>query len=152
MAVVNTNSSLIHDPFVSGSTPPDPQAARGRLILATGTVTNAATDSNTSKYHLADIPSIALLHEDTFFDVAGDGFAQIVIGTETDPAALVYQTKVTENIVTPIAVGDANHGKPLWEVLGLAADPGGNIGIWKHAQADAAGAGSMPFRIAYIMP
>lgn len=152
MAVVKTNSSLIHDPLVDGSTPPDPQAARGHLMMATGTVSNLATDSNTSKYHLANIPSVAILHEDTFFDVENDGFAQIVIGTEDDTDALVDQTKATENIVTPIAAGDANHGKQLWEVLGLAADPGGMISIWKHAEADAAGAGSMPFRIAYLMP
>lgn len=152
MAVVTTNSDLIHDPLDSSSTPPDPQAARGRPIYATGTVANAAADSNTSKYHLADIPCQAILLPDTFFDVENDGFAQIVIGTETDTDALVDQTKATENIVAPIAQGDANHGKQLWEVLGLPEYPGGMIGIWKHAEADAAGAGSMPFQIAYLMP
>lgn len=152
MAVVSGKSDLIHDPLDSSSTPPDPQQARGQIVHAIGTVSNEATDSNASKYHLADIPSIAILHEDTFFDVAGDGFAQIVIGTEDDTDALVDQTKATENIITPIAVGDANHGKKLWEVLGLSEDPGGLISIWKHAEAAAAGAGSMPFRISYLMP
>jgi len=150
MAVVSTKSDLIHDPLADGSTPPDPQQARGRLIVATGTVANAADDSNTSKYHLADIPSQAILHNDTAFDVENWGFAQVVIGTEDDTDALVDQTKATENIVTPIAFGDANHGKQLWEVLGLAADPGGMISIWAHAEANATGAGSMPFRIAYL--
>jgi hypothetical protein len=152
MAVVSGASNLIQDPLSYTAAPPDPQENRGRLVLATGSVSNLASDSNTSKYELARIPSIALLHEDTFFDVENWGFAQIVIGTETDTDALVDQTKVTENTVTPIAVGDANHGKQLWEVLGLAADPGGEIALWIHAEADAAGAGSMPFRIAYIMP
>lgn len=152
MAAVKINSNLIHDPLVSGSTPPDPQAARGRVIVATGTATNGATDSSASMYHLADIPSQALLYDDCAFDVENWGFAQVVIGTETDTDALVDQTLATENTVTPIAFGDANHGKQLWEVLGLAADPGGNIGLWAHAEAAATGAGSMPFRIVYLMP
>lgn len=152
MAVVSGKSDLIHDPLDSSSTPPDPQQARGRPIHVIGTLTNAATDSNLSKYHLADLPATCILTEDTFFDVAADGFAQIVIGTEDDTDALVDQTKATGNTVTPIAVGDAFHGKQLWEVLGLAANPGGMISIWKHAEANAVGAGSMPFRFVYLMP
>ena len=150
MAVVTSKSNLVHDSFDTGIYPPDPVEARGRLVLMTGTVTNAADDSNGSMYHLVDLPSRCILHHDTFFDVENDGFAQIVIGTKTDTDALVDQTKVTETIAQPITMGDANHGKRLWEGLGLAADPGGMIGIWKHAEAAAAGAGAMPFQIAYI--
>ncbi|MGY9049007.1 MAG: hypothetical protein ACKVKF_18660, partial [Rhodobacterales bacterium] len=132
--------------------PPDPEVARGRLILSTGRVTNLTTDSNLSKYCIAEVPSKALVHEDTFFDVADWGFAQIVIGTETDTDALVDQTKATENIVTPFAVGDTSHLKRWWEVLGLAADPNGLLELWVHAEANATAAGTMDFRIAYIMP
>lgn len=150
MPVTQNRSTLIHDPYDPASVPPDPKAARGRLICATGIATNAADDSTGSMWHLADIPADAILHEDTFFDVEAWGFAQIVIGTRTDTDALVDQTKATETIVTPIAVGDANHGKSLWEVLGLAANPGGMVGLWAHAEANATGAGTMPFRIAYL--
>ena len=151
MAVVETRSDLIHDPMDATSIPPDPVQARGRARHATGTVSNDATDSSGSTYHLADIPADAILLEDTFFDVQGDGFDQIVIGTYSDTTALVNQTKITANIVQPISIGDANHGKRLWEVLGLAESPGGNIGIYKHAAANAAAAGSMPFRISYLV-
>ena len=150
MAVVEEKSDLIHDYLDSASVPPDPVKARGRLIVATGAVVNLAADSNTSMYHLVDLPSDCILQPGTFFDVASDGFAQIVIGTKSDTDALVDQTKATENIVTPIANGDANHDKRLWEALGMAADPGGNIGLWKHAEADATGAGSMQFAIHYL--
>lgn len=150
MAIIEGKSDLIHDYLDPSSVPPDPVQARGRLIVATGTVTNEATDSNTSMYHLVDLPSDCILQPGTFFDVENDGFAQIVIGTKTDTDALVDQTKATENIITPIANGDANHGKRLWEVLGLAADPGGNISLWKHAEANATGAGSMLFAIHYL--
>ena len=150
MAVVESKSDLIHDPYDSASVPPDPEQARGRPVIATGTVANLSTDSNTSKYHLADIPADALLHEDTAFDVENWGFAAIRIGTYSDVDALAAVLKSAGNTVSPIAFGDANHGKRLWEVLGLAANPGGNIGIYAHAIAGATGAGSMPFRIAYI--
>ena len=150
MAVVNEKSDLIHDPRDPNSTPPDPVQARGVLKVSTGTVTNAADDSALSTYHLASIPSHAILMPDTFFDVENAGFAQIVIGTYTDTDALVDQTQVTENMITPIAAGDANHGKRLWEVLGLASDPGGMIQLYQHAEAGATGAGSIPFQIHYL--
>lgn len=150
MAVVKSTSDLIHDYFDMDAYPPDPVQARGRLVIATGTVTNLATDSTLSQYHLVDLPSSCILHPDTFFDVENDGFAQIVIGTESDTDALVDVLKSAGNTISPVAKGDANHSKRLWEVLGLAADPGGNIGIWKHAEAAATAAGSMPFQIHYI--
>lgn len=151
MAIVKSKSNLIHDHYDLASYPADPAVARGRAIYATGTVTNEASDSNTSSYHLVDLPSNCLLLPDTFFDVENDGFAQIVIGTETDTDALLDVAKSAATQQSPIAKGDANHGKRLWEVLGMAADPGAPIGIWKHAEADAAGAGNMPFQIVYLM-
>lgn len=151
MAVEIVLSNLIHDTMDLSSTPPDPEKARGRLICATGTVVNGASDSSGSMYHLATLPGRAVVHEDTFFDVEDWGFAQVVIGTKTDTDALVDQTLVTEDIVTPIVAGDANHGKFWWEVLGLSAQPN-QIEIWAHAEAGATGAGSMDFRFAYLMP
>lgn len=150
MPIVDGKSDLIHDYQDSSSYPPDPKKARGKLAVATGTLANLATDLSGSKYRLVDLPSNCILQPGTFFDVENDGFAQIVIGTEDDTDALVDQTKATENIVTPIVAGDANHGKELWEVLGLAADPGGMISLWKHAEANATGAGSMPFAVHYL--
>lgn len=143
-------SDLIHDRFAVDSYPASPQNARGRIILATGTLANTAAALSSSTYHLADLPSNCLLHHDTFFDVENDGFAQIVIGTKTDTDAFVDVARSAGNIVSPIAQGDVNHGKELWEILGFAADPGGVISLYKHAEADATGAGTMPFQIAYI--
>ncbi|WP_226783190.1 hypothetical protein [Oceaniglobus trochenteri] len=150
MAIINGTSSLIHDPYDPASRPPDPAVARGRIVVMTGILLNAATDSNGSKYHLADLPSNCLMDPGTQFDVENDGFAQIVIGTESDADALIDVAKSGGNTITPFAFGDANHGKRLWEILGLAADPGGNIALWKHAEANATGAGNMPFVIKYI--
>lgn len=150
MAVVNNTSDLIHDYLDDASVAADPVQARGRVIKSTGTVANATTDSNLSNYHLVDLPSDCMMDQDTFFKVDGWGFAQIVIGTLTDTTALVNQTKITAAIVSPFGQGDANHGKRLWEALGMAADPGGNISLYAHAVAAATGAGTMPFQAAYL--
>lgn len=148
--IVSGTSNLIYDPHTSTGYPPDSKLARGVLRVCTGILANLATDLSGSKYHLADLPSDCILQPGTFFDVENDGFAQIVIGTEDDTDALIDQTKATENVITPIANGDTNHGVMLWQVLGLSADPGGKIALWKHAEANAAAAGSMKFAIHYL--
>ena len=149
MAVVHLNSDLYRD-YQAGDPVIDPLLIKGRPVIATGTLTNAGTDSAASTWRIADLPSDCLLHPDTSFDVAGWGFAQTQIGTKADATALVDQTRATEAIVTPIAFGDANHGKRLWDVLGLAEDPGGFITLYAHAAAGATGAGTMPFQITTI--
>lgn len=142
MAIVKGKSDL-----TTGE--PDPAKHRGRPIVATFTVTNAATDSNTSSFHLCDLPSCAILDASTAFQVQNWGFADIRIGTQTDVDALVSVLKSAGNVVSPVVQFDAKHGKPLWEVLGLAADPGGNIGLYAHAVANATGAGSMMGEVHY---
>lgn len=149
MAVVTGKSNLIRD-YVAGEDAPDPMVARGRLYVATGTVANAATDSSGSKYHLADLPSDCILDPLTNFKVDGWGFAQILIGTETDTNALLDVARSAATTQQPVAFGAAaSHGKELWELLGMAADPGGTIGLWAHAAAGATGAGTMPFQVVY---
>ena len=152
MAIVKGKPDLVAnylDAFIAQSDPADPNRARGRPIYVQGTVANAATDSNTSMYHLCDLPSDCILLEHTAFDVQNWGFAQVVIGTRDDTDALLDVAKSAANTQRPITFGDANHAKELWEVLGLAANPGGTIGLYAHAEADAAGAGSMPFQVVY---
>ncbi|SFY18627.1 hypothetical protein SAMN04244548_03002 [Paracoccus pantotrophus] len=148
MAVVNLKSSLFRADDTNK--PLDPIDKAGRLIVMTGTVANAASDSNLSSYHLCDLPSDCMLHELTAFDVENWGFATVNIGTKTDIDALVTVAKSAGNTVKPVAFGDAGHGKRLWEILGLAADPGGVIGLYLHASANATGAGSCPFQVVYL--
>lgn len=152
MAIVEKRSGLIHKHGDPNSTPPDPQNAAGRIVVANSEVENAADDSAGSTYHLVDIPSQAILLPETFFAVSGDGFAQIQIGTYSDTVALLDVAKSAAAIQSPIAQGDVNHGKQLWEVLGLSKDPRGKIPIYKHAAADATGAGKTKFCIYYLMP
>lgn len=149
MAVVKIKSNLVPD-IVNSVRPADPELVRGRPIVATGAIANSASDSSGSTYHLADIPAHAILGSGTAFLVSAWGFATVSIGTETDVDALTQVLKSAGNTVSPIAFGDANHGKALWQVLGLAAPPpSGMISLYAHAIAAATGAGTMKFEIHY---
>lgn len=149
MAVVEVKSNLVGD-YAANTQPADPELVAGRPIVATGSVANAAADNAGSMYHLADIPAYAILDSRTAFDVENWGFATVNIGTKDDATALTTVLKSAGNTVSPIAFGDANHGLPLWQVLGLAAEPAsGVISLYAHGPADATGAGSMPFEIHY---
>lgn len=143
MAVVLTKS-----PNALGTA--DPTKARGRRIVCVDTVANLASDNSGSKYLIGMFPSECILTHDTIFKVDGWGYAAIRVGTFTDPAALVSVLKSAGATVKPIAQCDARHGKPLWQQLGLAADPGGEIGLYIHGIADATGAGTMLYEIHYL--
>lgn len=149
MAVVKLKSDLFPDGPLSANAP-DPAKARGRLIVATFSIANGAADSSGSTYKLASVPADALWDEATVFKVDGWGFAQVNIGTKDDIDALVTVTKATGPLVTPVAIGDAKHGLPIWQALGLPKAPdGGMIDIYAHASAAATGAGTMKGKIAY---
>ncbi|SFI60782.1 hypothetical protein [Albimonas pacifica] len=149
MAVVNGISNLFRSPIALGAVP-DAVQVKGVRRCAVGTVANASTDSSGSTYKLCSIPSHAIMHPDTLLDVENWGFAQVVIGSKEAPDALLDVAKSAATTQAPFAWGDANHGKRLWEVLALAADPGGLIDIYATAEANATGAGSMPFAFEWI--
>lgn len=121
----------------------DPAKARGRPIVAAFTVANAADDSSGSTFLLAKLPSEAILDSKTAFQVQSWGFATVNIGTADDIDALGTVLKSAGNVYSPVAFGDARHGQPLWEALGLAANPGGEIALYAHASGNATAAGSM---------
>ena len=147
MAVVALKSDLY--PATPSATP-DPARANGRSHVVRGSVSNGATDSANSTFLLASLPADCVLDEQTSFKVDGWGFATIRIGTRTDNDALVDVLRSAGTYVTPVAVGDAKHGLPLWQVLGLAAAPENNvIDLYAHGIAGATGAGSMKFKIVY---
>lgn len=149
MAVVNLKSDLFADRPMDDTAPP-PEQARGRVIVATFEVENASTDSTLSTYKLAEIPADALFDESTIFKVDGWGFATVNIGTKTDVDALGTVARSTGTYFSPVLVGDAKHGLPAWQALGMAAAPeSGLIGIYAHAAAGATGAGVLKGKIAY---
>lgn len=149
MAIVTGQSNLYRSAQALENNP-DPQLRAGVVRHAVGTVANLATDSSGSMYRLAPVPSYAILHPSTLFDVENWGFAQVVIGSRDITDQLLDVARSAATTQSPFAWGDANHGKRLWEVLGMSADPNAVIDIYAHAEANATGAGSMPFCIAWL--
>lgn len=150
MPVVSKKSNLIPNAatMYRGE---DPEIARGRPIVATGLVTNAADDSAGSVFHLVDLPAQCLIDPRTAFKVDTWGFAQVVIGTLADADAFATVAKATGAVFQPVTFGDANHGKRLWEMLGLPAVPKQPmISLYASAAANATGAGSMKFAFHYL--
>lgn len=148
MAVVSGKSDLVPDLRVSKDVP-DPSRARGRPIVAAGSVAHAATDSIASMWHLADIPADAIFDSRTAFKTDGwNCGANILLGTKTDNDALYTGAKGAA--IQPVAFGDAKHGLPAWQALGLAARPDNNVvSLYLHAAANATAAGSAKFEIHY---
>ena len=60
------------------------------------------------------------------------------------PSRMAISASTTENPITAI---EAASGQRLWEQLGLAADPKGEIELIATAAAAATGAGNMPFAV-----
>lgn len=147
MAIVSKKSTIFRGD--AGATL-DPLVARGYRRTAIGKAENAADDSSGSMYLLAELPSHAILTRSTFFHVQNWGFAAVRLGTYDDVDALLAVAKADATTQAPITALIESAGERLWETMGLAADPGGVIGIYAHAIADATGAGSMPFVIEWI--
>ncbi|AZB54434.1 hypothetical protein EBL89_03520 [Cereibacter sphaeroides] len=149
MAVVSKKSDLFPD-IRAGDAVPDPAKARGRSICAAFTVTNLSTDSSGSMYHLVDIPADAIIDSRTAFQVQNWGFATVNIGTKSDIDALGTVAKSAGNVYQPVAFGDAKHGLPAWQALGLSAAPENNvISLYAHASAAATGAGTLKGELHY---
>lgn len=148
MAVVNQKSNLFRK--APGDLAADALFARGRVRRATGRISNGSTDSNGSKYLMAELPSHVILGWATNFYVQNWGFATVRLGTFDDNDALLNVAKSAANNQAPITAQIAAGGQPLWQALGLASDPGGVIGLYAHAIADATGAGTLDFTIEWV--
>jgi hypothetical protein len=149
MAVVSLKSTLYRAEQTGGAVP-DALMIRGVTRRATGSVSNAATDSNLSMYKLITLPSFVILHPETIFDVENWGFAAVRIGTKATVGALLSVATNAATTQSPITARAAAAGNRLWQTLGLSADPKTDIDLYAHAIAGATGAGVMPFCIAWV--
>lgn len=149
MAVEHLLSDLFANGY--GENGVDPARGRGRPIRVVGTLTNSAGGSSGSTYKIGDFPADCILQPETIFDVEEWGYAQVVIGTIDDTDALLDVARSAATTQSPITRFGTGHGKPLWELLGLAARPSDNIiTLYAHAEATATAAGTMPFQIDYL--
>lgn len=125
----------------------DPAKARGRPIVITFTATNAADDDAGSTFVLCELPSYAILDANTTITADTWGYATTQIGI---PGALTGLVNAARNAAhVPVTRNGALHGLPLWQAMGLSADPGGMIPLIATAPANATGAGTMRGEIHY---
>lgn len=149
MAIRAKVSDLITDQRFDQN-PPDPARARGRPIVVAFTATNLIDDDSGSSFYLCDIPADAIIDRATSIFVTNWGYATINIGTKALPLALINAGLRSANILTPITIGDAKHGLPAWQQLGLAAAPLDNvISLYTVAVANATVAGTLKGEIVY---
>lgn len=149
MPVVTVKSSLYRAEQQGGPIP-DALVVKGVRRRATGFVANAVDHSAGSVYRLIRLRSDVILTEQTFFHNAGWGFATTQVGVVGTPAALFTKTTSASTTESPITGIEAVSGQRLWEQLGLAADPKGEIELVAIAAANATGAGVLRFGIDWL--
>lgn len=148
MPVRNKVSDAITDPRLDQN-PQDPARQRGRPVVLTFTALNLIDDDSGSTWFLGEIPADAILDRATSFLVTNWGYATVNVGTRTAPTAFFTGLR-TANIINPIAIGDARHGLPAWQQLGLPAAPADNlIQLFAHAPANATVPGNLRGEIVY---
>jgi hypothetical protein len=148
MAVRNKVSDAITDARFDQN-PQDPARQRGRPIVCAFIATNLIDDDSGSTFYLCDIPADAIIDRATAFFVTNWGYATVNIGTRSNPTALMTGLRATGTLV-PITIGDAKHGLPAWQQLGLAAAPAdNNIPLFCHAPANATVGGNLRGEVVY---
>jgi hypothetical protein len=126
-------------------------ASAGKITRVTGTVECLATDEAGSEYKLMDVPSSAIMLPESAIKTTAWGFAQAVIGVDGDTDALLDVTKATGGASgnNPVDLFDAKWGKPIWQQLGMAEDPGNPITLKVFTEADATVAGQIDFDLQF---
>lgn len=161
MAIVNTKTASISAADLAG----DRLANAGRpLQVAVGTVEVAAGDDNASTFRILRLPSNAVLvslalaadalgtsatYDLGVYEVEAFGGAAVDADEFASDLNLSSATAWTERLEEADATDIAKIGQPLWQRLGLTADPARAYDI--VATGDTAGdaAGTISARVLY---
>ncbi|MDW3181772.1 hypothetical protein [Roseobacter sp.] len=123
----------------------------GQITRVAGTVSGLSSDLQGSEYHLLDVPSSAIMLPTSAIRTTAWSFAQAVIGVDGDTDALLDVAKATGGATgnTPITIFGAIWNKPIWQQLGMAADPGNPITLKVFTEADATVDGQIDFDLQF---
>ncbi|CAM5767171.1 hypothetical protein [Bosea minatitlanensis] len=156
MAVVKKYARSYKDPATVALPPAAFVEGRVRCIT-TGPVAIASGDSATSRLYLGKVPSSAIiLPMSTLYHGALTGVSDFDIGVEKDGTtvsidALADGLNLTsagnKSVVAKLATGSI--GKRLFEVLGLATDPGCEYDLVGTLKADASADGVLEAFVLY---
>jgi hypothetical protein len=170
MAVVNTKSTAVTNADAATQTNLSLKIAGGRLRESVGTVEAVNGDSIGSTFRLArlrsgDRVSRVMLSCDAIttcagdvgiYDIAANGGAVVdadfFASAQSLAAALVNQDVTHEADAADAGAGFglADVEKPLWQALGLAADPGKLYDIAVTLTAAAASNGTIDMKVQYV--
>lgn len=135
--------------------------AEGECKCINSQIAIASGDSIASKYHVGKIPTNAILDPRGYFDydaVTGVSSADIglfypeggaVISVNGLVAADDWSSAGTQTLRGHGTLTNANSNKRVWELAGLASDPGGQLDIVVTINAAATAAGKVTFTFPY---
>jgi len=150
MAIVNKKSS-VYGTNATGYTAPNSSSRAGRITRIVGSVSCEATDNAKSTYVVCDVASSAILLPESAIKTTGWGFAQAIVGVATATTGLLNVSKATGGASgnKPVTIFGAKWNKPIWEQLGLSADPNKPLTLIISTIADATGAGAIDFDLVF---
>lgn len=136
------------------STPLIPAAYKGgeECIFVRDVCEVAASAAQNDLISLGSLPSDAVINPVTsviYFDDMGTSITMDVGSAATENALVAAQDVATAAGSCSVlkSVDVANYHKPLWEVLGLASDPGGEIELFAKLEGGDPGAGTIAWQI-----
>lgn len=175
MAVVNTKGAVITNRDAAPAVINDARLSRGTLKSSIGSVAVGAADSATSYYPLVEIPTTAMVRAVYLTNpagmttLAGDigvykntansagvttgvvaaaSSGAIFAAASTLPATVQNRTDVTN---TGTTYPTDKREMPLWQAIGLTADPGGTFDIGlKVTTANTGAAGRLGLEVQYV--
>lgn len=167
MAVVNTKSNAITNGDATPNVLSSSTICQGILRESVGTVEAAAADDNDSIYRMVRVPSSARISSILLASDAVTGSSDVNVGvwqTAANGGAVVNEnifadavdlstsaTAFTEVILETTATDIAKVEYPLWQLLGLSADPNRDYDICLKAVAAASAAGTYAMKVKYVV-
>lgn len=163
MAVVNTKASAIT--AADAGTAVKKNLTAGVLKECAGTLEAVSGDSIASVFRLARVPSNArisrvLLSCDAITTCAGDVGVYDVAAVNSGAVIDADFFASAQSLATALANTDVTHEsgvfgvedieQPLWQALGLSADPGKQYDIAVTLTAAAGSAGTVSLKVAYV--
>ena len=164
MAVANTKATLITNADATPPTLSNP-ALNGRVCNAVGTVETLAADDAASVYRLVRVPSNArildlMLASDAIttastsdvgiYQTAANGGAVLDADFFATDVDISSATAFTNVLLEATATDIAKCEMPLWQLLGLTADPQIQYDIAVTAN-DVTAAGTISMKVSYVI-
>lgn len=163
MSVVKVYGTAARDPASLKAVDGVNAAAEIRQINSLFVITNG--DSIASSYMIGEVPADAILDATdsliTFDAITGVTSADIGVNYPNGGAvisanclAAAHDIHLAGNTSLAAATGSgvataANKAKRLWQLAGLAANPGGNLALWLTINAAATATGNVKAEIEY---